>query len=553
MRTDASFWKVVRRGALLIGLLAVLPTTFPAAAQTDRTAPATRAGEGLYARIGIGFGDYTGDLGSSSFGDAHSHPLDLQGFVWGVPYYGSGELGYAVSPHVSVGLGLQVGSYPIINGVSFNSGTGTYRTTSQLVGRYTFRADVWTVAPYLEGGVAALFGGPKLGFGPALGVGIDIALSSSTSIYVGSRFNAIFPDEAADGRSDAVGPNPERPSFPDVPFDLVNQLLSVGFRTDLSLGLFSDGSPSENPPVPAADRSSGSDARRHGDNGSAPADSDGASAPDPSSGGSPPSAPLDSTVPAGMVYVPDGTFVMGLSAEDPLDLQNAGRKRVTTSGFLIDSTEVTNAEYRAYLRGLDPEARQARRPDSTAWQEARSAESFSVYFRGERFAEHPVVAVTWAEARAYCQAQGGRLPTEAEWERAARGGLVGKRFPWGDELCPDGEHRCNIWQGAFPTENTAEDGYEGTAPVDAFRQNEFGLYNAAGNVWEWCGDWFTADHPEGPLSNPTGPPEGDEKVIRGGSYLCHDSYCNRYRVAARSSTPPTSTTGNCGFRCALDA
>ncbi|MFB6230310.1 MAG: hypothetical protein ABEL04_04065, partial [Salinibacter sp.] len=314
MHTSASFWKVVRRGVLLIGLLGG-PLAVPAAAQTNRAAPTTRTGEGLYTRIGIGLGDYTGDLGSSSFGDAHSHPLDLQGFVWGVPYYGSGELGYAISPHVSVGLGLQVGSYPIINGVSFNSGTGTYRATTQLIGRYTFRANTWAVAPYLEGGVAALFGGPKRGVGPALGVGVDIALSSSTSIYIGSRFNAIFPDEAADGRSDAVGPNPERPSFPDVPFDLVNQLLSVGLRTDLSLGLFSDGSSPEEPSVPAADRSSGSDARRPADNGSAPVDLDGAPAPDQSSGG-PPSALPDSTVPDGMVYVPDGTFVMGLSAED---------------------------------------------------------------------------------------------------------------------------------------------------------------------------------------------------------------------------------------------
>jgi formylglycine-generating enzyme required for sulfatase activity len=167
---------------------------------------------------------------------------------------------------------------------------------------------------------------------------------------------------------------------------------------------------------------------------------------------------------------------------------------------------------------------------------------------------HPVVHVSWRDARAYCRWADTRLPTEAEWEYAARGGLEQKRFPWGDELTPGGEHRMNVWQGRFPTENTVEDGYYGTAPVDAFPPNGYGLYNMTGNAWEWCADWFSATfHARGPRKNPKGPPSGTHRVMRGGSYLCHHSYCYRYRVASRSANTPDSTTGNLGFRCARNA
>ena len=152
--------------------------------------------------------------------------------------------------------------------------------------------------------------------------------------------------------------------------------------------------------------------------------------------------------------------------------------------------------------------------------------------------DHPVVHVSGNDAAAYCRWAGRRLPTEAKWECAARGGLVQARYPWGDELAPDGRWRCNIWQGTFPTDNSLADGYLGTAPVDAFAPNGFGLHNVAGNVWEWCADWFSAAHGTTAVADPHGPVAGASKVIRSRSYLCHHSYCNRYRVAARTANTP---------------
>jgi formylglycine-generating enzyme required for sulfatase activity len=166
--------------------------------------------------------------------------------------------------------------------------------------------------------------------------------------------------------------------------------------------------------------------------------------------------------------------------------------------------------------------------------------------------DHPVVHVSWRDAEAFCRWSGVRLPTETEWEYAARGGLVQKRFPWGDELEPGGEHRMNVWQGTFPSQNTLEDGFLGTCPVDAFPANGYGLHNTSGNVWEWCGDLFEADG-AGSTPQPANPAGAETRVTRGGSYLCHDSYCNRYRVAARSSNTADTSTGNTGFRCARDA
>ena len=160
-----------------------------------------------------------------------------------------------------------------------------------------------------------------------------------------------------------------------------------------------------------------------------------------------------------------------------------------------------------------------------------------------------MVQGSWNDASAYAEWAGKRLPAEAEWEKAARGGLEQKRYPWGDEFLPNGKHQCNIWQGKFPDKNTGEDGHLWTAPVKSFPANGFGLHNSSGNVWEWTSDWFhptwrqTAD-----AKNPTGPKEGTEKVIKGGSFLCHDSYCNRYRVGARTRNTPDSSTSHTGFR-----
>ena len=167
-------------------------------------------------------------------------------------------------------------------------------------------------------------------------------------------------------------------------------------------------------------------------------------------------------------------------------------------------------------------------------------------------AQHPVVHVSHNDAAAYAEWSGQRLPTEAEWEYAARGGLEQKLYPWGDKLRPNGKHRCNIWQGDFPQQDTGDDGYAGTCPVDAFAPNGYGLYSMTGNTWEWCADWFSADfHVEAPSDDPSGPDTGNGRVLKGGSFLCHRSYCNRYRVAARTSNTPDSSTSHMSFRCAL--
>lgn len=303
-----------------------------------------------------------------------------------------------------------------------------------------------------------------------------------------------------------------------------------------------------------------------------------------SSGQNPASTPSNSPPlrlgdPTGMVRVEGGSFLMGGVSIRGFPADGEGPVReVRLKPFLIDCCAVTNAGFAEFIAatGYTTEAERygwsfvfhlfvpreialrTKRPPQTPWWHAVEGASWRYPEGpgseiGERM-HHPVIHVSWNDAVAYSRWSGRRLPTEAEWEYAARGGLVQKVYPWGDTLTPDGEHRCNIWQGRFPYQNTAADGYLGTAPAGAYPPNSYGLFNMVGNTWEWCSDWFSARfHVNGPRGDPHGPPEGETKVMRGGSYLCHASYCNRYRVAARSSNTPDSSTGNIGFRCAADA
>nr|WP_243647166.1 formylglycine-generating enzyme family protein [Scopulibacillus darangshiensis] len=280
-----------------------------------------------------------------------------------------------------------------------------------------------------------------------------------------------------------------------------------------------------------------------------------------------------------MIYIPGGNFMMGTNSNEGFPADGEGPiRKVNLAPYYIDSAVVTNAQFAEFVEatGYKTEAerfgwsfvfRSFLTPDTAAkvtqvvrgtpwwcmveeayWHQPEGPDS-SIEGR----MDHPVVHVSWNDASAYADWTGKRLPTEAEWEFAARGGLEQKMYPWGDELTPEGQHYCNIWQGTFPKTNAKEDGYFGTAPATSFPANGYGLYNVSGNVWEWCSDWFSKSiHKRGGRDNPKGPTEGETKVMRGGSYLCHRSYCNRYRVAARSSNTPDSSTGNIGFRCAAD-
>jgi len=273
--------------------------------------------------------------------------------------------------------------------------------------------------------------------------------------------------------------------------------------------------------------------------------------------------------------VPGGAYLLGGLDVDANPEDGEGPLRdVVISPFRIAATTVTNQQFAAFVNatGYVTEAERfgssfvfhtlaparvrktVRRRLAAApwWLEVKDACWRWPGGRGTHVLDrqdHPVVQVSWNDARAYCEWAGVRLPTEAEWEAAARGGRMGERYPWGDDLTPSARHMCNIWQGSFPNEDAAEDGFHGTCPVQSFAPNGYGLYEVAGNVWEWCADWFSPAIEEGRSGrDPQGPASGDARVIRGGSFLCHDGYCNRYRMAARSANTPDSAASNIGFR-----
>jgi len=301
---------------------------------------------------------------------------------------------------------------------------------------------------------------------------------------------------------------------------------------------------------------------------------------------------------AGMVFIPGGTFRMGSDRHYP---EEAPAHRVTVDGFWMDRTPVTNAQFRAFCHATghitfaeippDPKDYPGALPhmlkagslvfappdhpvDLSDWSQwwtfkfgAKWRRPFGPGSSIVGLDDHPVVHVAYKDALAYAHWAHKELPTEAEWEFAARGGLDEAEFAWGDELMPGGRHMANIWQGEFPRQNLAADGFEGTSPVTAFPPNGYGLYDMIGNVWEWTSDWYAPKHeadapkacciPENPRG---GRAEGSydpslphikipRRVLKGGSYLCAPNYCRRYRPAARHAQPVDTSTCHVGFRC----
>jgi len=299
----------------------------------------------------------------------------------------------------------------------------------------------------------------------------------------------------------------------------------------------------------------------------------------------------------GMRHLPGGEFTMGSDRFYP---EERPRRRVSVAGFWIDETPVTNRDFAAFVAatgyrtfaevapnpadypGLPPELARAgslvfERPrgpvdlnDFRQWWKFRFGAKWSEPLgAGSSIAElldHPVVHIAYVDAEAYAKWAGKELPTEAEWEYAARGGLQGIEFAWGNELAPNGQMLANFWQGEFPWDNRLLDGWERTSPVRVFPPNGFGLFDMIGNVWEWTADWYSTDLPKGSCCTPSNPRGGREyesydpctpdvkigrKVLKGGSHLCAPNYCQRYRPAARYPQPIDTSTSHVGFRCII--
>lgn len=320
----------------------------------------------------------------------------------------------------------------------------------------------------------------------------------------------------------------------------------------------------------------------------------------------PNAAPAPGPVPAGMVWIPGGEFSMG--AQDPPDHDDVGMKatydsrpihRVYVDGFYMDKTDVTNAEFAVFVKatGYVTVAEQTPRAEDFPGAQPENLVAGSVVFsppdhtvpldnhfqwwnyvhganwrhplgpgsdiKGED--DYPVVHIAYQDTLAYAKWAGKRIPTEAEWEFAARGGLAGKPFVWGDEFRPNGKWMANTHQGHFPNYDSGNDGHVGLAAVAQYPANGYGLYDMAGNVWQWTSDWYRPDYYQqltaagGVTRNPRGPdtsydpsePNQPKKVHRGGSYLCTDQYCSRYIVGTRGKGDPSTGTNHLGFRCVM--
>jgi sulfatase modifying factor 1 len=276
----------------------------------------------------------------------------------------------------------------------------------------------------------------------------------------------------------------------------------------------------------------------------------------------------------GMVWIEGGTFIMGSSAPGGRADEYPAHQ-VQVKGFWMDVTEVTNAQFAKFVDEtgyittaeksadtssfvfITPTAKSTRWWRFTRGANWRHPQGPGSIITGQE--DHPVTHVSYDDALAYCQWAGKRLPTEAEWEYAARGGSD-ILYSWGNEPANSQPSKANIWQGNFPRQNTADDGYVRTAPVMTYKPNAYGLYDMSGNVWEWCSDWYStyyyeqiADsitiNPKGPeKGNDTEDPRTPKRVIRGGSFLCHASYCTSYRVAARMKASPDTSLEHTGFR-----
>ncbi len=301
--------------------------------------------------------------------------------------------------------------------------------------------------------------------------------------------------------------------------------------------------------------------------------------------------PSPGEAPEGMVWIPGGTFLMG--SDDPGMADARPVHQVTLDGFWLDRTEVTNRQFARFVedtgyltvaeRPLDPDdfpgvPREKLVPGSLVFTPPAGEVSLDNPLAWWRYVpganwrhpegpgssiegkdDHPVVQVCWEDATAYARWAGKRLPTEAEWEYASRGGRERAPYIWGDDRKPGGRWAANIWQGRFPDRNTSEDGHERTAPVASYPPNGFGLFDMAGNAWEWCSDWYRPGYDSRPAHNPKGPPSSDDpdepgvpkRVQRGGSFLCTDQYCTRYLPGARGKGAVDSAGSHIGFRCAL--